>query len=44
MKRLLATFALAVTATLTAAAADIVGSITDSQGTHKGVEIGRAHV
>ena len=37
MKKLLATLALAVTAAISASAADIMGSITDSQGTHKGV-------
>jgi tetratricopeptide (TPR) repeat protein len=37
MKKLLATLALAVSATISASAADIMGTITDSQGTHKGV-------
>ena len=37
MKKLLATLALAVSATMSAAAADIIGSITDAQGTHKGI-------
>lgn len=37
MKKLLATLILAASATVSALAADIVGTITDAQGTHKGV-------
>ena len=37
MKKLLATLVFAASATMSAAAADIIGSITDAQGTHKGV-------
>ena len=37
MKKLLATLILAASATMSATAADIIGSITDAQGTHKGV-------
>ena len=37
MKKLLATLVLAASATMSAVADDIMGSITDSQGTHKGV-------
>lgn len=37
MKKLLATLVLAASAAVSATAADIIGSITDAQGTHKGV-------
>ena len=37
MKKLLATLILAASATMSATAADIIGSITDAQGTHRGV-------
>ena len=37
MTKLLATLVFAASAAMSASAADIVGSITDSQGTHKGV-------